>query len=88
MAELDKQDRYLREALFLAQELITLADEGEASSEDDGCRILYGVMRDCGYQLRRETEREQTAHAARGHQNVQGSVVQTRPGELRAGAES
>jgi hypothetical protein len=60
------RDQHLQDSLRLARELIALADEGEAASEDDGCRILYGVMRDCGYRLRREVEREQKAHRNNG----------------------
>lgn len=87
MAELDNHNDYLREALRLAQELITLADEGEAASRDDGCRILYGVMRDCGYRLRREAERERRVHQANGYWDGLDPLVETRPGELQAGMD-
>ena len=43
-----------------------LADEGEANSRDDGCVVLYSVVRDCAYRIRAEAEREREAHKARG----------------------
>lgn len=46
----------------MARRLIVLADEGESDSRDDGCRVLYGVMRDCAYQIKYEAERERNVH--------------------------
>ncbi|HNY26896.1 MAG TPA: hypothetical protein PLA90_10450 [Candidatus Sumerlaeota bacterium] len=58
--------QFIRKALDFSRELIILADEGEASSEDDGCVLLFGVIRDCAYQIRASAEREKQTHAARG----------------------
>ena len=55
-------DRYVNEALKLADELLNLANDGEAIVDDDGCAILLGVMRDCAYKIRREAERESVSH--------------------------
>jgi len=56
----------IRRALKIATELVILADEGEAAMEDDGCGVLYGVVRDCAYKIRAEAERERDAHKAKG----------------------
>ena len=56
----------IRRALKMATELVILADEGEAAMEDDGCGVLYGVVRDCAYRIRVEAERERGAHKSRG----------------------
>jgi len=56
----------IRRALKAATDLVILADEGEAAMEDDGCGVLYGVVRDCAYKIRSEAEREREAHKARG----------------------
>lgn len=53
-------------ALSIARELIILADEGYACMEDDGCGVLFGVVRDCAHKIRVEAEREREAHKARG----------------------
>lgn len=60
------QIQYIRKALACARELIILADEGEAHCQDNGCAVLYGVVRDCAYKIRAEAERERDVHKARG----------------------
>ena len=55
-------NEHIKESLNLARSLIILADEGERDSTDDGCRLLYGVIRDCAYKIRNEAEREQRVH--------------------------
>ena len=56
----------IKQALELARRLTILADEGEADSQDDGCIVLYSVIRDCAYKIRIEAEREREAHRAKG----------------------
>ena len=56
----------IKETLELARQLIILADEGDAHSTDDGCRVLYGIVRDCAYRIRSEAERERESHKAQG----------------------
>lgn len=55
-------NEHIKTALELARQLIVLADEGERDSRDDGCRLLYGIVRDCAYQLKQEAERERNVH--------------------------
>ena len=50
----------------MARQLIILADEGDLDSEDDGCRVLYGVVRDCAYKIRSHADREREMHKHRG----------------------
>jgi len=57
-------DERIREALELANRLMRLADRGEAEGEDDGCAVLYGVLRDCAWKIRAQAEREREAHRA------------------------
>lgn len=52
----------IQRALELSRTLIVLADEGEAESEDDGCILLYSVVRDCAYRIRKQAEREKEIH--------------------------
>lgn len=56
----------IRRALGISKELMILADKGEMDMEDDGCGVLYGVVRDCAYRIRAEAEREREAHKAKG----------------------
>lgn len=55
-------DKNLQEALLLAEELLRLADEGDAHRQDVGCGILYGALRDSAYRIRALAEGEITAH--------------------------
>ena len=55
-------NEHIKESLEMVRSLIILADEGERDSRDDGCRLLYGVIRDCAYKIKNEAERERSAH--------------------------
>jgi len=59
-------NRHIRKALKVARDLTILADDGEAHSQDDGCILLYSVVRDCAYRIRQQAEREKEAHRVRG----------------------
>ena len=61
----EKCNHNILKALELARRLTILADEGEVDAKDDSCAVLYGVIRDCGYKIRRQAERERQAHVAR-----------------------
>lgn len=61
-----KNSSHIKKALELARQLTILADEGEAASGDDGCAVLYGVVRDCAYRIRGRAEQERNQHRALG----------------------
>jgi acetolactate synthase-1/2/3 large subunit len=44
--------------LQLADEMLDLADQGDTAREDNGCGILYGVLRDSAFKLRKLAESE------------------------------
>ena len=54
--------KFILEAMNLADKLLRTAEEGILTCKDDSCLALYGVIRDCGYKIRRtvEQERDQT----------------------------
>jgi len=56
----------IKRVLELSREMIILADDGQAAAEDDGCRLLYGVLQDCAYKLRKKAEEEKAAHCRTG----------------------
>ncbi len=45
------------------------ADEGDSAREDVGCGILYGVLRDSAYKIRKLAEEEREAHKRKGWWN-------------------
>ena len=59
-------NKFIREALEASRNLIILADEGEAESRDDGCAVLYGIVRDCAYRIRIRAEAERDLHRRKG----------------------
>ena len=59
-------NKHIRQTLEFARKLTILADEGETNSQDDGCMLLYSVVRDCAYKIRAQAEREKKVHIAKG----------------------
>jgi hypothetical protein len=71
-------NRNIKEALELSRQLTILADEGEASSRDDGCAVLYGVVRDCAYKIKGRAEREREIHREKGLWDIEVSEPEKR----------
>jgi hypothetical protein len=52
--------------LQLTEKMLHLADQGEIDREDNGCGILFGVLRDSAYKLRQLAETEKQNHIRKG----------------------
>jgi hypothetical protein len=59
-------DKNIQQTLHLTEEMINLANKGDADREDTGCGILYGVMRDSAYKLKKIAEQEKQKHISKG----------------------
>ena len=59
-------DKSIRETIGLAERMLKAADEGDAVREDNGCGVLYGVLRDCGFKIMKLAQRERDAHIKKG----------------------
>ncbi len=59
-------DEHIIRTLELTEEMIDLADRGDADREDTGCGVLYGILRDSAYKLRQLAEKEKEAHIQKG----------------------
>ena len=59
-------DINIKKAIELAEQMISLADRGDEDREDIGCGVLYGILRDAGYKIRKLAEEEKNAHMAKG----------------------
>ena len=57
---------HIERTLALVEEMIQLADQGDADREDNGCGILYGVLRDSAYKLKQLAEDEKQNHIVKG----------------------
>ncbi len=66
MAIVKSCDRNIKKTLFLIDEMIKTADKGDIDREDVGCGILYGVMRDSAYKLKKLAEAEKLKHKQKG----------------------
>ena len=56
----------IRKTLNLVEEMIKVADKGDIEREDNGCGILYGVLRDSAYKLKKLAEQEMENHIRKG----------------------
>jgi len=56
----------LLKTIRLTREMLALADEGDRDRNDDSCGILYAVLRDSAYRLRKLAEEECDKHREAG----------------------
>ena len=56
----------IKKTLNLVDEMIKIADMGDIEREDNGCGILYGVLRDSAYKLKKLAEKEKEKHILKG----------------------
>jgi hypothetical protein len=59
-------DNNLKKTLNLTEDMIDLANRGDADREDTGCGVLYGVVRDAAYKIRQLAETERQKHIKKG----------------------
>jgi hypothetical protein len=52
----------LQKTLNLVDLMLQLAEEGDATRQDVGCGVLYGVLRDAAYRIKKLAEAEREAH--------------------------
>jgi hypothetical protein len=63
-------NKNIQDALELSRQLLFLADKGDMERDDDGCGVLYGIVRDVGYRIKNEAEREIDCHKKKGKWEV------------------
>jgi hypothetical protein len=56
----------IKKALELANNMIVPAEKGDADREDDGCGILYGVLRDSAYEIKQIADAGKERHIKKG----------------------
>jgi hypothetical protein len=56
----------LQKTLKLAELMLQVADEGDAARQDVGCGVLYGLLRDSAYRIKKLAEAERQAHIKKG----------------------
>ncbi|MEN8189102.1 MAG: hypothetical protein ABFS19_04595 [Thermodesulfobacteriota bacterium] len=64
------ENENLNHLLELCQELIELAVEGSEAAGDDGCLLLYGLVQDYAYKMRKAAKSELAVHEQRQVRDV------------------
>ena len=59
-------DINIKKILQLTDKMIELAEIGDAEREDTGCGILYGILLDSAYKLKKLAEKEKENHIKNG----------------------
>ena len=59
-------DESIKETLDLAENMLDLADKGDAVREDNGCGVLYGILRDSAFKIKQLAQAERDAHIKKG----------------------
>ena len=56
----------LVQTLDLVERMLAIADAGDLVREDAGCGVLYGVLRDSAFKIKKLAEEEKEAHRKKG----------------------
>lgn len=59
-------DESIKETIGLAERMLEAADEGDRVREDSGCGVLYGILRDSAFKIKKLAEIERDAHIRKG----------------------
>jgi hypothetical protein len=59
-------DEMIQITLELVNRMAEVADEGDRVREDAGCGVLYGVLRDSAYKIKKLAEAEWDNHQRKG----------------------
>ncbi|MCP4681497.1 MAG: hypothetical protein GY864_04110 [Desulfobacterales bacterium] len=52
----------IEDTIKLTETMLSLSDRGDAVREDNGCGILYGILRDSAFKIRKAAEAEKEKH--------------------------
>lgn len=69
-------DLQIRSIFELAELMIVISEQGLSSSDDDGCLMLNGMVRESAYRIRDAAERERKVHTTLGGNGREGSEAE------------
>ena len=86
-----KCNEILEKILRLTETMVELADAGDEAREDVGCGVLYGLLRDSAFKIRKAAELEKEDHIRKGwwpleKQSVKGCGTGESSGRLQGKA--
>jgi hypothetical protein len=64
----DQTIEHLKESVELSGVMMDLAERGVGGCQDDGCLVVYGIIRDCAYKIRASAENELKEHQSKGRE--------------------
>ena len=53
-----KNTKLILDAMELADKMLVMVNNGVPECEDDSCLMIYAIIRDCGYKIRRTVKQE------------------------------
>lgn len=59
-------DESIKDTISIAEKMLKIADEGDMVREDNGCGVIYGVLRDAAFKIKKLAEAEKDAHIRKG----------------------
>jgi hypothetical protein len=59
-------DQNIKKTIKITEEMIKLAAQGDTDRKDTGCGILYGIILDSAYKIKKIAEEERQAHIKKG----------------------
>ena len=63
----------------LTHEMLALADEGDRDRLDASCAIVFGILRDTAYRLRKTVDEECLKHQQQGRWDAEGASGNAEP---------
>jgi hypothetical protein len=66
VVESKRCDQNIIETLKLVERMVELAQQGDADREDVACGVLYGVMLDSAFKIKKLAELEKESHIQKG----------------------
>lgn len=76
-------DEILLKTIEISSHMLRLADEGDTHREDNGCGVLYGLLRDSAYKIKRLAESEKDAHIRKAGAKIIKPTENQLKGDLR-----
>lgn len=73
-------DELLEETLQLAEKMLDLADLGDEARQDVGCGVLYGLLRDSAFKIRKLAGQEKEDHIRRAVRREQNESRKAKSG--------
>jgi hypothetical protein len=63
---MNRSNKNILKVLEYVRKLLFLADKGDMQRKDDGCGVLYGIVRDSAYKMKEQAEKEIDTHKRLG----------------------